>query len=205
MLSEPLQVVAILARIFDHLKIRYVVGGSLASSLHGIPRATQDVDLITELMTEHADLLINALKTDFYVDSAVVREAIARRGSFNVVHWNTMFKADVFIASDDAWSREEMGRARREQFETPEGPIAIQFASAEDTLLHKLVWYRLGNEVSERQWRDILGVLRIQGNQLDQGYLDIWAKWLNVSDFLLRARQEQEAGESHRIERPGEG
>jgi hypothetical protein len=102
-----------------------------------------------------------------------------------------MFKADVFIARDDAWSREEMARARTEELDTPEGKVTIRFASAEDTLLHKLVWYRLGNQVSDRQWSDILGVLKVQADSLDFEYLDLWAHRLNVSDLLSRARGEE--------------
>ena len=82
-------------------------------------------------------------------------------------------------------------RARGEQFDTPDGTVTIRFASAEDTLLHKLVWYRLGNEVSDRQWGDVLGVLKVQSGSLDRDYLELWARLLNVSDLLGRARQQQ--------------
>jgi hypothetical protein len=188
MLSEPLLVVARLARAFDRLAIRYLVGGSLASSLHGIPRATQDVDLVVELQLEHVEPLVEALAGDFYIDQNMAQDAVRRHASFNVVHWETMFKADVFVSPRDAWSLEEMTRVRRELVDTPEGRIPINFASAEDTLLHKLLWYKLGNEVSERQWGDILGMLHIQGNSLDEQYLDEWGQVLGVSDLLLRAR-----------------
>jgi hypothetical protein len=191
MLSEPFQVVAELARAFEHLGIRYVVGGSLASSLYGIPRATQDVDLVAEVEVSHVEALTHALANDFYVDSGMIRDAIARRGSFNVVHLATMFKADVFITGDDAWSREEMSRARTEQYEAPEGKVAIHFASAEDTLLHKLIWYKLGNHVSDRQWRDVVGVIEVQAGSLDRVYLERWARLLNVSDLLDRAMQQK--------------
>ena len=112
MLSEPLLVVGRLARAFDDLAIRYVVGGSLASSLYGIPRATQDVDLVAEIGLPHVEALTNALADEFYVDAGMIRDAIKRRASFNVVHLATMFKADVFVTRGDAWSREEMSRAR---------------------------------------------------------------------------------------------
>jgi hypothetical protein len=172
MLAEPLLVVARLARTFDDLAIRYVVGGSLASSLHGVPRATQDVDLVAKIGLPHVQDLTNALSPEFSNDAGMIRDAIRRRASFNVVHLATMFKADIFVARDDAWSREEMARARTEELDTPEGRVTIQFASAEDTLLHKLLWYRLGNDVSDRQWGDIVGVLRVQADSLDREYLD---------------------------------
>jgi hypothetical protein len=191
MLSEPFQVVALLARVFDDLGIRYLVAGSLASSVYGIPRATQGVDLVAEIALSHVEALTNVLGNDFYVDSGMIRDAIQRRRSFNVVHLATMFKADVFIPGDDSWSREELSRARTEQYDSPQGKMTIQFASAEDTVLHKLVWYRLGNHVSERQWADVLGVVEVQGAALDRVYLERWANSLNVSDLLDRAIQQR--------------
>jgi hypothetical protein len=191
MLSEPLLVVARLARTFEDLAIRYVVGGSLASSLYGIPRATQDVDLVAEIELPHVEALTSSLAGEFYVDAGMIRDAIRRRASFNVIHLATMFKADVFIPRGDAWSHEELSRARCEQFDTPDGRVTIRFASAEDTVLQKLAWYRLGNEVSDRQWGDVLGVLKVQSGSLDREYLEHWARLLNISDLLGRAQQHQ--------------
>lgn len=191
MLSEPILVVAKLARVFDALGIRYVVGGSLASSIYGIPRATQDVDLVADIRPSHVHAIVAVLAGEFYVDADMIREAIDRRASFNVVHLATMFKADVFILKGDSWSCEEMSRARTEQFDIAEGKVSIRFASAEDTLLHKLLWYKLGNEISDRQWGDIVGVLKVQGDALDQEYLDRWAPLLDVGDLLARARKER--------------
>jgi hypothetical protein len=190
MLSEPLQVIALLARVFDDLGIRYLVAGSLASSVYGIPRATQDVDLVAEIALSHVEALTSALANDFYVDSGMIRDTIQRRRSFNVVHLATMFKADVFIPGDDSWSNEKMSRARTEKYDTPEGRVTIQFASAEDTLLHKLVRYRLGNQVSDRQWADVMGVLKVQAGSLDRAYLERWAHVLNVADMLKRATEQ---------------
>ena len=90
MLSEPFLVVARLARTFEDLAIRYVVGGSLASSLYGIPRATQDVDLVAEIELPHVEALTNSLAGEFYVDAGMIRDAIHRRASFNVVHLATI-------------------------------------------------------------------------------------------------------------------
>jgi hypothetical protein len=191
MLSEPFQVVARLARVFDDLGIRYLVGGSLASSVYGIPRATQDVDLVAEIALSHVEALTNALANDFYVDSGMIRDAIRRRACFNVVHLATMFKADVFIPGDDPWSREEMSRARTEQYDTLEGKVTIRFASAEDTMLHKLVWYQVGNQVSDRQWVDVMGILKVQAGSLDRAYLERWAHLLNVADLLNRATEQK--------------
>jgi len=191
MLSDPLLVVATIARVFDDLGIRYLVGGSLASSIYGVPRATQDVDLVADLRPEAVQAVHDRLAGTFYVDADMMQDAIARRASFNVIHLETMFKADVFIMRGDSWSREEMTRARSEEFEGADGPVVVRFASPEDTLLHKLVWYKLGNEISDRQWSDILGVLKVQAGSLDDVYLDRWAPLLDIDHLLSRARKQR--------------
>lgn len=195
-LSEPIQVVARIARALDELGVPYVVGGSLASSMYGVPRATQDVDLVAALGASHAKRLAELLGDEFYADVDMILDAIRRRASFNVMHLATMFKADIFVQSGEAWSREEMKRARVEQLQGEEGPVTIRFASPEDTVLHKLVWYKLGNEISDRQWGDILGVLEVQGDRLDDEYLDRWAATLGVDGLLARARAERAGGTS---------
>ena len=186
--SEPVLVVAKLARVFNDLGIPYIVGGSLASSVYGTPRATQDVDVVANITPSHVEPLVHALAAEFHVDPTMIREAVQQRGSFNAVHLATMFKADIFVARGDAWSLEELVRGRDEQFETSAGKVDIRFASPEDTLLHKLVWYKLGNEVSDRQWTDVVAVLKVQGDLLDHEYLDRWAGPLGVADLLARAR-----------------
>lgn len=189
MTSEPILVVVRLARVFDDLGIAYLVGGSFASSVYGTPRATQDVDIVADLTAAHVDALARALGTSFHVDPAMIREAVRERGSFNALYLPTMFKADVFVVRGDAWSREELKRARVEEIETSEGIARIRFATPEDTLLHKLYWYRLGNETSDRQWTDVMGMLKVQGDSLDHAYLDRWAPQLGVVDLLARARK----------------
>lgn len=194
MLSEPLLVVARVAAAFDNLSVSYIVGGSLASSVYGIPRATQDVDLVADLKLEHAEPLTRMLSAEFYVDTDMIADAIKHRASFNVVHLATMFKADIFVPGRDSWTREELKRAKLEQFDLADGAVVIRFASPEDTLLHKLVWYKLGNEISERQWRDVLGIMKVQGASLDNLYLDEWADAVDVVALLSRARRETQDG-----------
>lgn len=186
--SDPVVVIARLVRAFEELEVPYLVGGSFASSVYGVPRATQDVDVVAGLTESKAADLRSRLSDEFYVDADMALEAVRRRGSFNVVHLGTLFKADIFVTVGDEWSREEMARARVEELPGPDGPLAVRFASPEDTVLHKLVWYRLGDEVSDRQWSDILGILRIQAGLLDDDYLDLWAPRLGVVDLLARAR-----------------
>lgn len=185
-LAEPLSVVAHVASAFDKLGVQYLVGGSLASSVYGVPRATQDVDLVADLRLSQVEDFCSLLIDQFYVDADMILEAIQRKASFNIVHLGTMFKADIFIMKGDSWSREEMSRVREEMIESL--GMSIRFASPEDVLLHKLIWYKLGNEISDRQWGDILGVMRVQGDLLDQTYLDHWADILDIANLLTRAR-----------------
>ena len=189
MLSDPLVVVANLADIFDALDIPYLVGGSLASSVYGIPRATNDVDLVANVGQMHVRPLTKALEGDFYVAEELIVEAIRDRSSFNVIHLATMFKADIFVPREDTLSDEEMRRARTETIQVGDTSRAIRFASPEDTILQKLIWYRLGGGISEQQWSDIQGVLRIQGMSLDFDYLARSAAILNIADLLERARE----------------
>ena len=190
MLEEPFLVIGKVAQALDHLGVPYVVGGSVASSVYGVPRATLDVDLVADLAANHVDPLVALLSGEFYIDADMIYEAIARRACFNVIHLATMFKADIFVPARDAWSRSEMARGRVETVGEGAEAVSIRFASPEDTLLHKLVWYQLGHHLSERQWRDVLGVLDVQGGFLDQSYLDTWAASLGVADLLRRARDE---------------
>ncbi len=188
MQGDPLVAAAAVAAALERLGVKYAIGGSLASSLYGIPRATQDADIIAALAAAHADPLAERLAGTFHVDASMIRDAVRRRSSFNVVHLATMFKVDVFVAKDDEWSSLQLSRAQRERIGGAGESVELLFASPEDTLLHKLVWYRLGGETSDRQWRDAVGVVRVQDAALDAAYLAAWAPRLGVDDLLARAR-----------------
>ena len=174
--------------LLQEIGVRHYVGGSIASSAHGVARASIDADVVAELRPEHADRLSSALRGD-YVPEARVRDGIARRTSFNVIHLETMLKVDVFVSRDRPFDRRAMERARPSSPEAAdERPLPL--ASAEDTVLAKLEWFRRGGEASERQWTDVLGVLRASGASLDRRYLEDGARELAVSDLLARALAE---------------
>jgi hypothetical protein len=186
MLPEPIAVMRQVIDVLDTLGVLYLVGGSFASSIYGTYRATADVDLVADLKFEHITALVKALSGQFYIDEDSVRDAIRLRRSFSAIHLTTSFKVDVFILQQRPYSRMELERRTRRTIWT-EPEYAVYLASAEDNLLAKLEWYRLGNEVSDRQWRDILGMIKTQGERLDFAYLSQWAVALNVADLLEKA------------------
>jgi hypothetical protein len=177
----------------DRLRVRHFIGGSVASSAHGIARASLDVDLVAELEPIHVARLVAALEADYFVDEARVRAAVEAKRSFNLIHLQTMFKVDVFVSRGRPFDDSSFARVRRERLSLePAGP-GIPLASAEDVLLAKLEWYRSGGETSERQWGDVKGLLRVGAGTLDVAYLRHWAALVGVSDLLERANRESEA------------
>jgi hypothetical protein len=176
-----------LLEALDRLEIRYSIGGSVASSAHGVPRTTLDVDLVVELESDQIDDLAAELRQDFYADAALIREAFARGRAANVIHLRSAWKFDLFPLRQDEYSRTEFERRVFREVRSEEGKvIECAVASAEDTVLRKLEWYRAGGEISERQWNDLLGVCRTARVQLDVVYLRRWAGYLKVEDLLER-------------------
>ena len=173
------------AAAFDALGVRYFLGGSVASSAHGVARASLDVDVVAELNPSHVDPLARQLAAAYYVPIAQMRTAADERRSFNLIHVATMFKIDVFVSKGRPFDRSAAERARPHAIgEYTGSPFPV--ASAEDTILAKLEWFRLGGGTSERQWWDIVGVLRV-GTDVDSDYLRRWAEALGVTDLLERA------------------
>jgi len=184
--DEALKVILEVARVLEDLRIPYAVGGSLASSMHGIPRSTQDGDLVADLRAEHVQPFLAAVADIFYVSPERVFQAVQRRSSFNLVHLKTVIKVDVFVLKAEPLDLQEM--ARRQVLPVPGAPgTTLQVASAEDTILQKLLWYEKGHRVSDRQWDDVLGVLKVQRTALDFDYLREWAQQAGVDDLLTKA------------------
>ncbi|NMC19218.1 MAG: hypothetical protein GYA33_02255 [Thermogutta sp.] len=187
MQNEPLEVTLKVTEVFEKLGVPYLIGGSLASTLYGMVRTTQDSDIVAEMRAEHLRPFVAALQDEFYVDDEMIAEAIRRNSSFNIIHRESIFKVDVFIPRPRPFLQSQLARAQTQTFtfETA-SPVSAKFASPEDTILSKLELYRLGGEVSERQWRDVLSVLKTRAGELDLDYLRKWAGELKVADLLER-------------------
>ncbi|MCC7020966.1 MAG: hypothetical protein IT332_14480 [Ardenticatenales bacterium] len=181
---DPYAIAARVSETLDGLGVPHVVVGSLASIAFGEPRMTRDGDLVADLKSDQVAAFVSDLASDFFVDDMAIREAVRAQSHFNILHRATMFKIDVFLSARSPFGRAGIQRAVRIE----RGGHSLPVATAEDSLLAKLRWYRQGNEVSDQQWRDILGILLVQGDALDSTYLDRWAVELGVADLLQRAR-----------------
>jgi hypothetical protein len=177
----PLEVIDVL----ESLGVPYHVGGSFASSIHGIPRQTLDLDMVVDLPLSAVPAFVSRLEKDFYLDDEAIRRAIARHTRFNLIHLATGFKVDMFTPGPGGFDLSELARSVLFTIDDPQRTVVVK--SAEDTLLRKLQWYRLGGETSDRQWSDILGIVRIQGERLDLPYLRRWSESLEIADLLDRA------------------
>lgn len=190
MIEDPIWLANQLASVLTSLNIPYYVGGSVASSLQGEVRFTEGLDLVINIQSNQIKSLINALAEQFYISEVAVEDAISgRTSSFNVIHLTTTEKADIFVMKDDEFSYSKMSRR---QLHYPDGDISRSFyvCTPEDTVLQKLLWFRMTKNESQKQWRDILGVLKLQGEQLDFEYLQRWAISLNLTELLPQALRE---------------
>lgn len=173
----------------ETLGLAYRIGGSLASSLHGEPRATNDADIVIALQPSDAKPFVAALGDEYIIYADSLSDAIGRGRSINAPHIDSVFKIDIFPLKSRDFDRQAHERAAIVPIEQDGRRYDLRFATAEDELLAKLERYRSGGEVSEQQWRDIAGILLSGEGTLDVSYLEHWAKELGVNDLLARARE----------------
>lgn len=189
---QDIAVLKRLAQILNDLGIPYAIGGSLASSAYGAARFTQDADIAVAALAPRAREFLQQVAGEFYISGAAMEEALRTRGSFNLIHFESAFKIDIFVLEDTAFAEEMMKRRIRLSVGEP-GSAEFEFVSPEDILLLKLRWYLRGGCVSERQWRDVLTVLAVQHGGLDLAYLSRWAASLGLTDLLEKALAEAAA------------
>ena len=178
-----------LADVLDSLDVRYAIGGSLASGLYGTVRFTRDADISIAPFSIVADRLYELLKDEFYVSRVAMGEALRSHRSFNLIHFETSFKIDLFVQGPGEFEQQMLTRSKRLKLtETSQRDLSV--VSPEDIVLLKLRWFRETGGTSEHQWADVLGVLRVQGEALDREYLATWAKKLGLEELLGRAMAE---------------
>jgi hypothetical protein len=187
--AQNLQVLREVLAVLTGLGITYALGGSMATSLHGVARQTQHADVTVEPFPGKEAQFAAAFGPDYYVSLPAIEQALRERSSFNVLNTREGFKVDVFVCPDQPFDR--LAVERRTPVALPDLPgRPVSLYTPEDVILFKLRWYRLGEETSQQQWSDILGVMKVQAGRLDDVYLDRLAPALNVADLLVRARRE---------------
>jgi hypothetical protein len=191
--SEPdaIDVALRVARAVEAVGGAYFVGGSVASSLQGEPRATNDIDVVVELPLGKLEEFVRALGPDFEVDLDMLRDALLHARTCNIFFLPSVMKVDLFGVGSSQFDEAEFAR-RKPVPVRPSGETLV-VKTPEDSVLRKLLWFRAGGGVSDRQWRDVLEVLRVSGPRMDAAYLAHWAGRLGLEPLLARARSESGA------------
>lgn len=190
---DPLDLAVTVAESLERVGVRYILGGSLASTALGEPRATMDVDLVADLRPDTIEPWLTDLGDAFAADRAWIEDEVARRGSFQLIHRPTMTRVDVFVPE---WTGVHLWKwqNRRRLVLDPESGRGLDVTAPEGIVIQKLMWFRSGGEVSDRQWRDVVGVLKTQSAELDRSQLEDWASRLDLVDLLDRACAEAGLG-----------
>ena len=184
---EILSALIPVVNVLEKYTIPYYICGSIASSIYGMARATMDIDIVADVKLHHISLLRQELEKLYYIDEGMIKKAIQNSSSFNLIHLETVIKIDVFIFKDIPFHQNALELKIKDTFEDDDKKTKFYFSSPEDIIISKLQWYELGGKVSERQWLDIIGVIKIQGNSLDKNYLQVWSKKLKIFKLLENA------------------
>ncbi len=172
--------------VLERLKLRYFVTGSIASIYYGEPRLTNDIDVVVDLPERSIPEFCAAFPSaEFYLSDEAVTRAIRGRGTFNILHPSSGLKVDVIVPEETLFNHYRFQRARRVQ--AGEG-LESSFSSAEDVILMKMEFFRQGS--SDKHLRDITGILKLSGDQLDIDYIENWADQMGVETIwrTLRSR-----------------
>jgi hypothetical protein len=183
---SPIDVLQIVTANLEQLNLPYMIAGSFASTVYGVPRFTQDADIVVRLSSLNISDVMKTFSSGFYIDRAQIERAVQSGSSFNIIHFESAFKVDLFVAAKDEFEQQALSRRVRTTIKT-ESQYAPYFQTAEDTILSKLDWFRKGGRVSNQQWRDVLGILKVQEGRLDLAYMHKWAGELQLADLLKEA------------------
>ncbi len=186
--GSALDVALLVAAVLDDIGCEYFIGGSVASSLQGEPRATNDIDMVVAMMPHRVREFAEKLGPDFEVDQDMLRDALTRGSCANIFYLPMVTKVDLFALGPSRYDEVEFNRRRKVKVRSTGEELFVK--APEDTVLRKLLWYRDGGEVSSKQWRDIVEVLRVSAAEINQQYLVTWASSLRVDDLLSRAQSE---------------
>ena len=185
--NEIISAIEPLIKAFDELGISYYIGGSIASSAYGKARATMDVDMVLNLQTSHVKYLSEKLNKIYYLDEEMISSAIKNGTSFNLIHLDTMLKIDAFILNDQPYPLAAFERKVKDKLDDEPNSINVYICSSEDIILNKLMWYKMGGKISERQWNDVVGVIKVQDERLNKDYLKKWSQHLGIIELLEQA------------------
>ena len=188
-MDNPFMVLSEVVHLLEERGINYVLVGSMASSMHGMHRATPDIDLIADIKPAQVRPLLEELQNRFYVDEQAAQQAISEQRSFNAIHFDSVFKVDIFIPRPGDFAMQQLERRQLRKI-APDSDQKVYVATVEDMILAKLRRFKEGSDVSETQWRDVLGMMGAADVELDLSYLRRWAKELGVSELLEKALAE---------------
>ncbi|MBI5360065.1 MAG: hypothetical protein HZA48_05725 [Planctomycetes bacterium] len=187
----PNEISAIMLQVIEALNktgIKYAISGSIASSAFGVPRATMDADLIVDIRVADIRNLIGLLEKDFHIEAEIIKNALRYSSSFNIIHFKTSCKVDCYVLKNDEYEQIKFSRRRKENIRADK-KTEVWFLSPEDIVLSKLQWFIKSSCISDRQWNDVIGVLKVQGRLLNKKYLQKWSAVLDLRDLLKKAEQ----------------
>ena len=176
--------------VFEKLSIPYYVAGSVASSMYGLARATLDIDIVADVKHHNISQLRQFLEKEYYIDEDLIKEAIRDKSSFNLIHLDTAIKIDIFVFKGSSYERTAIERRIKNRLGENVQEPEIYFSSPEDVIIAKLQWYKKGRSISERQWFDVIGVIKVQSDFLNKKYLQNFAKRLSIFKSLKKAFEE---------------
>ena len=179
------------SRLFEKLRtaldaagVPYLITGSFVSSTHGIPRSTNDIDIIIAPTPDQLSALMDQLSDpEYYSDRDDALDALERRSQFNVIDNATLWKVDFVVSNDSPFDRARFERRRVTEI----AGVHVYAATPEDIVIAKLMWSKLGE--SERQINDAAGVVRMQGEALDVSYIESWVNSLGLGEQWRAARE----------------